>query len=244
MQPQPTLAETTRLYPGTGYPWFSDTDGADVDPFDLIIWDRGQPTDEGYDEDAFVTGVRERIRPTIIAARPKNDELILNPAEFIDDLKDRNDIPQAVMADAGVAVAVAAAGADPTVGTGGVGPCVAVLARARSGAGVKAVGCIHLSADDMQTLALTQAAIGRVYTQIVAALGGAPAPGSYELFALGGTTADDLDAPDEWARVIAACQLAPGATFAGALIPACTEDDQYIDVFIDHDEVNYSRLDG
>ncbi|WP_326552363.1 hypothetical protein [Micromonospora sp. NBC_01813] len=254
------LQETDIPYLGTSWPWLDDPDELEedelIDPFDGAIYQVAPPENPGVgptysrtdglyeprDEDeASFQRIHRRVLGQAIAGLAHNARIVEGKTtKLVPDA-------EAEMAEDGEsAVAVAAIGVNALAGTGGVSPCVAVLARAPAGNRWR-VGCIHLSADDMKTLELVIAALDRLLTKL-SQTGPDASTGPVELYVVGGCE-DENVAYEEFGRVIAAAQLrAAGQSvvqvqLAGALVPACA-DEQYVDVYIGSGGVTYSVEQG
>ncbi|MFI2652545.1 hypothetical protein [Micromonospora fulviviridis] len=243
------LQETTDPFGVTSWTWLTDPDeiaGDElIDPFDCKIFRvvpaQGPqpaptaPTGEEYqldgDDQVTLDAIHRTVLARAIAALPYNDRIAAGDTSRL------HPDAEATMGD-GPAAAIDAAA---LAGTGGVSPCVAVLARAPVG-GRWRVGCSHLSADDMDSLQKARDAIDQLLTSLAAVSPDAnTAP--VELYVVGGCE-DDNVAYEEFARVIAAAQMraagpGPQVRLAGALVPACAGE-RYVDVYIGAGGVTYS----
>ncbi|BCJ60339.1 hypothetical protein [Micromonospora endophytica] len=250
------IQETQHRFPGTSWNWLTDPDQLEanelIDPFDLAIYTVVPPadansrptlkrTDEAYDLDhddvETLKKIHQQALGQAVAALPHNGRIVAgNTASVHPDAF-------AEMPEFSTPAAPAAAiGVNVTAGTGGVGPCVALLARAPVGNRLR-VGCIHLSPDDMSTLQLAAAGLGRLLSELARTSPDANT-GPVELYVVGGSQ-DDSVAYEDFSRVIAAAQLRSAAQSAvpvqlvGALVPASL-DEQYVDVHIGAAGVTYS----
>ncbi|GIJ80925.1 hypothetical protein SAMN05443287_103311 [Micromonospora phaseoli] len=250
------LQATKFPFAGTAWKWLTDPDALDanelIDPFDLAIYkvlpsvdgtaaptlDR---TDETYEPDhsdakAF-QAIHQQALGQAIAALPHNGRIVAGNTKTV--FPDAS-AKMAKLFD--LAMPVAAIGSNVTAGTGGVGPCVALLARVPVGNRLR-VGCIHLSANDMSTLKLAADSLNRLLTEM-SKISPDPNTGPVELYAIGGSQ-DNGIAYEEFSRVIAAAQIRQAAQpvvpvhLVGALVPASL-DGQYVDVHIGATGVTYS----
>lgn len=250
------LQETNIPFPGTSWHWLTEPETIEanelIDPFDLAIYTvipavnaqagptvspSGDVFEPDGSDDAVFDALHRRVLPLVIGGLPDNNRIVAGDT--------RNLVPdaEAEMADGDdLADAEAAIGVNALAGTGGVSPCVAVLARAPVGNRWR-VGCIHLSASDMESRQLAADAIDRLLAALAAASPDANT-GPVELYVVGGCE-DANVAYEEFARVIAAAQLRAAAQgvvpvrLAGALVPACAGQ-RYVDVYIGANGVTYS----
>jgi hypothetical protein len=254
------IAQSNVLFPDTTWCWLTGDDNAIIDPFDYGIWDTvpaGQglghplfPTDDVYDlnnaEQLAAVGFHIGRVAAAVAALPRNNDLTDDPAQVLTYKNNFAALAWAEMNEAGgPSAAASGAGVHAVSGTLGAGPCVAVLARASKADGGTAVGCIHLSTDDMQTLQHAVDSIGRLRASLSGTLG-APVAAS-QCYLIGGdlTDPDDQDVIEDYARAIGAlqkeAQVAGGLTLVGGLVPAARRDGDYIDAFITQTNVYYAR---
>lgn len=250
------LQETNNRFATTSWMWLTDPDEVENDelihPFDCEIFrvvpaksaqtsPSAGPTGDEYqlddDNQAGFDAIHRRALARAVDALPHNGRIAAG---------DTDALHAEAEADMGTGP-TAAIGATALAGTGGVSPCVAVLARAPVGGGRWRVGCSHLSANEMGSLQEAKDAINQLLTSL-AAVSQDASNGPVELYVVGGCE-DENVAYEEFGRVIAAAQMRaadPGpdqVRLAGARVPACAGE-QYVDVYIGAGGVTYSVHQG
>ncbi len=246
------LAETAHPIPGTSWFFLQNAAGQFLDPFDLMIY-AGPPLHPVHPpqqyqlvagDRATLNGIHTHRMALAIQNLPHNNHIEDNPAEFSN--HDTVNVPEAVMDPAGPSQPVARVGVGAAVKTYGAGPCLPLLVRATAANNTRGVGCVHLSANDMESWQDAQNGImgmcGQLRTQL------ADLTATCHCFLAGGSIAPehDDDVLDEYARTVAALQtLAANAAnhmvFDGALVPASDQDGDYIDVLITTTHIYYQE---
>lgn len=208
------LQETNHRFAATSWMWLTDLDEIENDeliqPFDCEIFrmvpaQNAQtsstvvPTGDEYQLDDNDQATFDAIHRSALAravdALPHNGRIAA---------ADTAALHAEAEADMGTGP-TAAIGATALAGTGGVSPCVAVLARASVDGGRWRVGCSHLSANEMGSLQEAKDAIDQLLTSL-AAVSQETRNAPVELYVVGGCE-DENVAYEEFGRVIAAAQM-------------------------------------
>jgi len=245
------LTESAVKFPGTSWPWLLTEDKEAVDPFDYSVWTGklgeeemtiSEDEIEHENERATLDKLHPRVLAEVVAALPLNKQLVEMSKSVLDSYCKKEN-PATSNFGMHATEYVAAQGDKPVAGTYGAGPCLPVLVRASNGKGVVAVGCAHLSENDMGSLAAAEKAITRLWAELDKTLGDTD-PKTRQTFVVGGTTDDSADVMDSYARVVGACQRLQEKLkmqLAGAFVPASGTKGKYVDVYVTRDAVLYAH---
>jgi len=250
------LIESAVVFPRTSWRWLLDAANQIVDPFDYRIWDSIPPGQgvnaqplvstnvayqlAGNDQDA-VNGFHANRLGLAVGALPHNNHLQNSQVQVTHYKNVLNTVAEAHMNMAGASVPVTRSGLNAVAGTLGAGPCLAVVARATGANVLPAVACVHLSSNDMDSLAHAYTAINNLRTQLLAQLNAAAI--TCQCYLAGGSTVDDDEAIEEYARAFAACEQVEadhGMQLAGAVVPAAVNDGDFVDIFITPNAIYYA----
>lgn len=248
------LAETQTAIPHTS--WFFLRNGANqiLDPFDLRIFaivgqpPRLQPANNFYQlaggDRATLNNIHTARLAQAIGALPHNNHIQDDADEF--ERHDNINVPEAVMNMAGPSQPVVQVGAASAVKSYGAGPCLPLLVRATAANNTPGVGCVHLSANDMQSLQAARNGITGMCNALRVQL--ADLNATCHCYLAGGSIAPEQgdDVLDEYARTVAALQIlaanaANHIVFDGALVPAVDQDGDYIDILITANDIYYQE---
>lgn len=248
------LIETQVQVPSTS--WFMLRNGANqiLDPFGFRIYvvqqQRLVPTGNIYHlvqgDQNTLNGFHLNHLAQATGNLPNQNDIQNDADQF--EAHEGINVPEARMADNGPAVPVVQvvpANGTPVVTTYGASTCLPLLVRATAANNTLGAGCSHLSADDMTSLQNARNAILHMCTTLRGQLGDLAATCHCYLVGGSGSQQDIAnDALNDYARTVAALQIlaanaANHITFAGAVVPAVDEDDEYIDVLIAGNHVYY-----
>jgi hypothetical protein len=230
------LIETRHAVRNTSWRWLASSDGTDglapgqvVDPFDSGVCQvqGGGLVGIGvtYPHPEAMELLLKATLSSVVGALPNNGQIHTGDGYDADD--DLFNLPlanRAVMAaDGQLARPVAAAGANPMVGTDAAATCVAVLGRVRFPSGQWLAGCTHLAASDMRPFDRAYSSIGNLLTRMTQVTAVISYP--VQLYAVGGREDED-GTYQEFSRLIGAIEQQvqdrpPGwLELAGAVPPA------------------------